>query len=124
MNPLPYGEVFTILEGAAGQGQYVGTYMAWGVNNSGWWGEGEIKFYLDGEDWPTIVGTGTEDYFCGGYNFDPGRWELGRARVYQEFNTPYAGMPQFFGPMGCIVRRRGLGCIAGTFPIRSVLRAA
>lgn len=44
----------------------MGTYLAWGVNNNGWWGEREIKFYLDG-DWEflTICGTGTEDYFCG-----------------------------------------------------------
>ena len=49
-----------------GQGHYVGTYLAWGVNSSGWWGEGEVKFYFDGDrDWPTICGTGTEDYFGG-----------------------------------------------------------
>ena len=84
-NPLPYGEVHTLLEGASGRGQYVGTYMAWGVNNNGWWGEGEIKFYLDGDcDFPTICGTGTEDYFCGAYNFDNGG--------YEEFHTPYSGM--------------------------------
>ena len=54
-----------------GQGQYVGTYLAWGVNNNGWWGEGEIKFYLDGDgEWPTICGTGTEDYFGGAWNFE------------------------------------------------------
>ena len=47
--------------------------MAWGSNSVGWWGEGEIKFYLDGDgEFPTICGTGTEDYFCGSYNFDPG----------------------------------------------------
>ncbi len=45
--------------------------MAWGVNNNGWWGEGEIKFYIDGDkEFPTICGTGTEDYFCGCYNFE------------------------------------------------------
>ena len=65
-NPLKYMDVHTILEGVRGQGHYVGTYLAWGVNNNGWWGEGEIKFYLDGDDsWPTICGTGTEDYFGG-----------------------------------------------------------
>lgn len=43
----------------------MGTYMAWGVNNRGWRGEGEIKFYIDDDrDYPTICGTGTEDYFC------------------------------------------------------------
>jgi hypothetical protein len=55
----------------SGQDHYVGAYLAWGVNNTGWWGEGEIKSYLDGdEEWPTIGGTGTEDCFFGSYNFD------------------------------------------------------
>lgn len=100
VNPLPRGEVFTILDGVEGQGQYVGTYLAWGVKSNGWWGEGEVKFYLDGDDWPTICGTGTEDYFCGGYNFDPGVWDRGRKNEYVEFNTPYAGMPQVIRPDG------------------------
>jgi hypothetical protein len=95
-NPLPYQEVYTILEGVRGQGQYVGTAMAWGVNNAGWWGEGEIKFYLDGDGaFPTLCGTGTEDYFCGSYNF-----ENQETRQYQEFSTPYAGMPQVIRPDG------------------------
>ena len=45
-NPLPYKGVYTILDGVRGRGHYVGVYMAWGVNNCGWWGEGEIKFYI------------------------------------------------------------------------------
>jgi hypothetical protein len=103
VNPLPYKEVYTILDGVAGRGHYVGTYMAWGVNNSGWWGEGEIKFYLDGDGaFPTICGTGTEDYFCGAYDFDPGivdrEWPGGSA--YVEFTTPYAGLPQVIRPDG------------------------
>jgi hypothetical protein len=97
VNPLPYKEVYTILDGVRGQGHYVGTYMAWGVNNSGWWGEGEIKFYLDGDqEGATICGTGTEDYFCGSYNFDLGKEQGG----YREFTTPYAGLPQVLRPDG------------------------
>jgi hypothetical protein len=96
VNPLPYKEVYTILDGVRGQGQYVGTYLAWGVNNTGWWGEGEIKFYLDGDDaFPTICGTGTEDYFCGSYNF-----ENRTTGQYQEFTTPYAGLHQVIRPDG------------------------
>ena len=96
VNPLPYKEVYTILDGVRGQGQYVGTYMAWGVNNAGWWGEGEIKFFLDGDEaFPTICGTGTEDYFCGSYNF-----ENRDTRQYQEFTTPYAGLHQVIRPDG------------------------
>src|SRR5689334_2061983 len=94
VNPLPTGEVVTILDGVQGRGQYVGTYCAWGVHNSGWWGEGELKFFLDGDDeFPTICGTGTEDYFCGSYNFEV-------AGEYREFTTPYAGMPQVLRPDG------------------------
>ncbi len=49
VNPLPYKQVYTILDGVHGQGQYVGTYMALGINNNAWWGEEEIKFYIDGD---------------------------------------------------------------------------
>jgi len=96
-NPLPYRDVYTIVDGIAGAGQYVGTYMAWGSNNRGWWGEGEIKFFMDGDDeYPTICGTGTEDYFCGSYNFDLGPDKGG----YSEFSTPQAGFHQVIRPDG------------------------
>jgi len=96
VNPLPYKSVFTILDGVKGWGQYVGTYMAWGVNNGGWWGEGEIKFYIDGDDeFPTVCGTGTEDYFCGSYDF-----ENQTTHQYQEFNSPYSGLAQVIRPDG------------------------
>jgi len=96
VNPLPKGDVYTILDGVEGRGHYVGTAMCWGVNDCGWWGEGEIKFYLDGDDeFPTICGTGTEDYFCGSYNF-----ENQKTHQYQEFSTPYSGMPQVIRPDG------------------------
>lgn len=100
VNPLPYGDVFTILDGIQGTGQYVGTYMAWGVNNNGWWGEGEVKFYLDGDKWPTICGTGLEDYFCGSWNFDGANVDPNLAPAYREFTTPYAGLPQVIRPDG------------------------
>jgi hypothetical protein len=93
VNPLPYKSVYTILDGVKGWGHYVGTYLAWGVHNNGWWGEGEIKFYLDGDkDFPTICGTGTEDYFCGSYDFDAKAPD--GSIQYHEFTTPYSGLPQ------------------------------
>ncbi|MEI9865189.1 MAG: glycoside hydrolase family 172 protein [Limisphaerales bacterium] len=62
--PLKTKGLYTILDGVEGEGQYVGTYLAQEVHDPGWWGEGEIKFYLDGDkEFPTICGTGTEDYF-------------------------------------------------------------
>jgi len=86
VNPLPYKEVYPILDGVKGNGLYVGTYLHWGVKSNGWWGEGEIKFYVDGDgDFPSICGTGTEDYFCGAYNYDVNG-------KYVEFSGPYTGL--------------------------------
>lgn len=94
-NPLPYKEVHTILDGVKGKGHYVGTYIAWGVNNNGWWGEGEVKFYLDGDkDFPTMCGTGTEDYFGGAWNWEHPKGEYG---IY---STPFLGMHQVIKPDG------------------------
>ena len=96
VNPTPLNEPYMILDTIQGKGQYVGTYMCWGVNSNGWWGEGEIKFYIDGDqDYPTICGTGTEDYFCGSYNF-----ENCKTGQYQEYSTLYAGLPQVIRPDG------------------------
>jgi hypothetical protein len=95
-NPLPYKQDHVILEGVRGQGHYVGTHLVWGVHNTGWWGEGEVKFFMDGDgEFPTIAGTGTEDYFGGSYNF-----ENRQTKQYQEFTTPYSGLPQVVRPDG------------------------
>jgi hypothetical protein len=92
--PLKETGTYTLLEGVKGKGHYVGTYMAWEVHSPGWWGEGEIKFFMDGDkEWPTIVGTGTEDYFGGSYNF-----ENRETKQYQVFSTPYSGLPQVLPP--------------------------
>lgn len=85
-NPLPYQEPYVILDRIRGSGHYVGTYLYWGTKSNGWWGEGEIKFFIDGDTrFPTICGTGTEDYFCGAYDFEVDG-------QYREFTTPYSGM--------------------------------
>ncbi len=94
---------YTIMDNVKGQGQFVGLYMAWGVNNNGWWGEGEIKFFMDGDSqFPTICGTGTEDYFCGSYNFD-------RGGQYKEFCTPYSGLVQVIRPDGTYKSQQRFG---------------
>lgn len=81
-NPLRYGSDYIILDGVQGHGQYVGTAMAWQQNNGGWWGEGEIKIFLDGDaEFPSICGTGTEDYFGGACCFG------------KNYSAPYLGYP-------------------------------
>jgi hypothetical protein len=94
-NPLKTKGTYTILDGVEGDGQYVGTYMAYGTHVTGWWGEGEVKFFIDGDtEFPTICGTGTEDYFCSSYDFEGG------PKGYNEFTHAYAGLPQVIRPDG------------------------
>jgi hypothetical protein len=93
-NPVPAGEVHTLLDRAPGRGSYVGTYLAVGVNGPGWWGEGEVKFFMDQEEYPTICGTGTEDYFGGAWDFDvPGQG-------YSTYSSSYLGLHQVIKPDG------------------------
>lgn len=78
----------TLLDSVQGVGHYVGTYLAWTPLSSGWWGEGEIKFYLDDDrEYPTICGTGTEDYFGGAWGFYE---ERNREEPY---STAFLGLP-------------------------------
>jgi hypothetical protein len=103
-NPVQPLQVHTLLDGVHGQGHYVGTYLAIGVHNNDWWGEGEIKFYLDGDrDWPTICGTGTEDYFGGAWNFEHPKGQYGL------YSTPFLGLPQLIQPDGLYKSQQRFG---------------
>lgn len=87
------GKDYVILDGVKGRGQYVGTYMALTALERDWYGEGEIKFYIDGdEDYPTICGTGTEDYFGGAWAFAV--QENGRS-VETPYCSPFLGFPYY-----------------------------
>jgi hypothetical protein len=81
---------YTILDGVRGEGVYVGTFLAWIQHSDGWFGEGEVKFFLDGDkQFPTLAGTGTEDYFGASYGFP------------ETFTTPYVGCTlDYKGPLG------------------------
>lgn len=75
----------TILDDVSGHGHYVGTFCAWAQMSNGWWGEGEVKFFMDGDkEHPTICGTGTEDYFGGAWCFND-----------RTYSTPFLGYPLF-----------------------------
>ena len=90
-----------ILDGVKGRGHYVGTYLAWTPLSAGWWGEGEVKFYIDGDTkHPTYCGTGTEDYFGGAWCF------FGPENREEPYNSPFLGLPLAQSPGE--VRRMGL----------------
>ncbi len=83
--PASKGEDYLILE-TTGAGHYAGTFLSVMANSDGWWGEGNDKFYVDGAAKPTIEGTGSEDYFCGAWDFQ------------KAFSNPYNGVPLYDNP--------------------------
>ncbi|MBL7861495.1 MAG: DUF2961 domain-containing protein [Cyclobacteriaceae bacterium] len=94
---VPYKEDYVMVDNIKGRGHYVGTYMAYEIHDNGWWGEGEIKFFMDGDkQYPTIIGTGTEDYFCGSYDWDTRKKVAEGVEVveYTEYTGPYTGLHQ------------------------------
>ena len=74
---------YTLLE-TTGRGHYVGTVYSVHQVENGWFGEGDDRFWIDGEQTPSLRGTGTEDYFCDAWGF-------------RSFATPYYGVPLFEG---------------------------
>ncbi|MEK0315204.1 glycoside hydrolase family 172 protein [Cohnella sp. 56] len=100
-NPVPYMQDYTIVDGIRGEGHYVGTALFVGLNGAGkWWGEGEIKFFMDGDgEFPTICGTGTEDYFGGAYDWDV-------EGKYTSYTTPYMGLHQILPADGLYVSQQ------------------
>lgn len=91
---VPFKEEFTILDQVKGHGQFVGTFLAHATKSDAWWGEGEIKMFIDGDtDHPTINGTGEEDYFLGSWGYSTFN-EDGSRNLYTDYQTPYAGFFQ------------------------------
>lgn len=91
-NVVRPGSDHVILDGVKGKGTYVGTYLAFAALGRYWWGEGEMKFFIDHDSkWPTICGTGTEDYFGGAWDFwkmdeqDASKYSVGT------YSTPFLG---------------------------------
>lgn len=94
-NPVKLNDTHIIIDNIKGEGHYVGTALSIGLNGAGgWWGEGEVKFYLDTDkEFPTICGTGLEDYFLGAFN-----WETDKG--YTTYNSPYGGFHRYEAPDG------------------------
>src|SRR5579871_2781004 len=80
--PAPQGKDYLILD-TKGSGHMVGCFLSIMANSNGWWGEGNDKFYVDGAAKPTIEGTGSEDYFCGAWDFQHPFW------------NPFNGVPYY-----------------------------
>lgn len=89
-----FKEEFAIVDNIKGRGQYIGTFLAHATKSNRWWGEGEIKIFIDDDtDYPTINGTGEEDYFLGSWGYSTFN-EDGTRNMYTDYQTPYAGFFQ------------------------------
>lgn len=72
---------------------------------------------MDGDqEYPTICGTGTEDYFGGAWNFEDPKG------TYKQFTNLYAGLCQVLNPQGPLRRINGLECIGSMFAIPFILK--
>jgi hypothetical protein len=83
-NPTTLGKDFEILPERKGIGRFVGCVL--GIDNADgqWWGEGEFKVYLDGDGkFPTIVGTGTEDYIGQAWGFHQNAFLYGGVSLWE-----------------------------------------
>jgi len=66
----------------AGRGRFLGVMLHVWNPRGGWWGEGDEKFFIDGEKFPSTIGTGSEDYF--GY-----AWSSDQRFVNAYHNQPH-----------------------------------
>ena len=93
-SPTALGRDFEILPRVQGKGRYLGANIGviGGANYRGtWFGEGEVKVYLDGDTtWPTLVGTGTEDYIGSGWGQGEYRGRIHGSPVSDSQNDLYA----------------------------------
>lgn len=88
-HPVTKGRSYTVIDGIEGKGQFLGLTMAVGVNgNNTCWVEGEARMYMDGDTYPTMHYTGTEDYFGGSYGFGNDIY----TKQYQTYSGLYSGM--------------------------------
>ena len=67
-NPVQPGKDYLIAD-IEGKGHYAGTVLSVRASQPGWFGEGDDRFYIDGDTMPLLHGTGTEDYFNDAWAF-------------------------------------------------------
>ena len=93
-HPVQKGRSYTVVDGIRGKGQFLGLTLATGMNgNNTCWVEGEARMYIDGDRYPSIHYTGTEDYFTGSYGFGNDIY----IKRYQTFSGHYSGLYAILG---------------------------
>jgi hypothetical protein len=88
-----------------GRGQLIGVTLGVIQNAEGWWGEGDEMIFVDDESKPVITGTGSEDFFCGSWNF--GGREGAHAFSHHQYGAPIIQSPERTGGRYCLYRFHG-----------------
>jgi len=81
---------YVILE-AKGRGHFVGVSQGIQQNQADWWGEGDDMMYIDGAKMPSIVGTGSEDYYLGAWCYGGCGFDKKGTFSYQRYGNPVNG---------------------------------
>jgi hypothetical protein len=94
-NPTRMQHDYELLPRVQGRGRYLGANLGVIVDGKrygkNWWGEGEVKIYLDGDErLPTLAGTGTEDYIGTGYGLGAYSHQFQGAPIADEARQRYA----------------------------------
>ena len=79
--PPPKGEPYWICETDGGSGHFAGCNVSIEQKDESWWGEGDVRVFIDGQSKPIIEGTGSEDDFGGAWCYS------------HEFSFPFFGTP-------------------------------
>ncbi len=88
-----------------GRGHLMGVTLGVIQNAEGWMGEGDDMIFIDDASTPTIIGTGTEDYFLGSWNFG-GRMHA-QPFSHHQYGAPLIQSPERVGGRYCLYRFHG-----------------
>ena len=88
------GQDFEILPAIKGEGRFLGSNIsvkADSIYGDTWFGEGEVKMYIDGDNaHPTLAGSGTEDYIGSAWNLGPFNQLYQGATIVDKVKKEYA----------------------------------
>ncbi len=88
-----------------GRGNLMGVTLGWVQNSEYWMGEGDDMIFVDDDSKPLIIGTGSEDYFLGSWNF--GGREGARAFSHHQYGAQLIQSPERTGGRYCCYRFHG-----------------
>jgi len=101
----PDGKQNYVYMEARGKGHLMGVTLGVLQNANGWWGEGDDMIFIDDETKPAIIGTGSEDYFLGSWDF--GGLYNAQPFAHSMYGAPIISFAERYGGRWCCYRWHG-----------------